>query len=467
MKAIILLSFCFLSQTISTQITWSEPIFVSPEDFGNFYPRISLSNTNEPLVTWGGVDHVYFSKKDGEAFSAPIKINNDSTKAFVESWTGADFASQGDHIYIGFMHKDWGKKTYFAYSSDGGNSFSAPKLIENYPDSTSRFPTITIDPDGNPIIAVMKMSSDGKSPHYVVRKSNDLGNSFFNESDVGNEVGAAGEACDCCPASITNNGIHTALLYRNNDNNFRDIYCGLSENFGASFENGFPVDNNEWKIFGCPSSGPDGVIIGDTIYSVFMSQSNCYFSKTNILNGKLESIAKLGPDPIKGSQNFPRISHDGNSVAICWKDVFDGQRLIVAYAENITDGSEFVFDTLHQQSFHSADIALVGNEMHVVWQDLSSNQVLYSKGLYNLISDINPEQKNEALLLYPNPATEYIHTNLNELLESYQIINSLGEIVQNGVVRGPISIHTLLHGAYYFIGKMEDGSMIRVPFIKI
>jgi hypothetical protein len=74
-------------------------------------------------------------------------------------------------------------------------------------------------------------------------------------------------------------GNTVVMPYRDNDNNIRDTWVGVSNDGGASFTSGMDVDQQDWLIMACPSSGPDAFIIGDNIYSTYMSgASGIYFS---------------------------------------------------------------------------------------------------------------------------------------------------------------------------------------------
>jgi hypothetical protein len=71
--------------------------------------------------------------------------------------------------------------------------------------------------------------------------------------------------------------------------------------------------SNNWQVFSCSASGPDGVIVGDSLYAVYMSGANgntrVYFSASSILNtsgGFGNEIT--GAFPGLGVQNYPRIA---------------------------------------------------------------------------------------------------------------------------------------------------------------
>jgi hypothetical protein len=444
------------------KLIWTDPIDIAPKTFGNDYPRV-VDNNGNPVVTWGGNDRVWFSRLNGSVFTDPIQVNNDTTNAFVASWTGPDLDCRNDTIYACFMHRDWGRKSYVVRSYDGGQSFSAPLLVENYPDSASRFPTVTIDQKGNPLVAIMKMDLNGRHPHYVVRKSYDQGDSFVEEENVGGWSGQDSEACDCCPASIKATEENVAVLYRDNLDNIRDIYATVSTDYGETFDNGFAVDDNFWQIFSCPSSGPDGVIIGDTIYSVFFSRKYCYLSRSSISEGELISMNKLGALSQNGTQNFPRIDNYGNQVAITWREFANGNKIFIAYSNDITSGKTFLYDTVYFQTCSTADVAIGESGIHVVVEDLSDGTVKYMKG--SLLTSGNTNVEIEDAGIYPNPASNRLMLEDHDRYEFFEIFTSDGRCIMSGNSRNVIDISSL-NSAFYLIALHTEEKTIKKIFLK-
>ncbi len=113
----------------------------------------------------------------------------------------------------------------------------------------------------------MLLFSDAR---YVVSRSTTYGTSF--SADV-LASGTAGDVCDCCPASIVSSGSTAVMLFRNNVSMIRDMWAGVSTDGGLTFPGLMAVDTTNWMLMSCPSSGPDGFIIGDSLYTVFMSTS--------------------------------------------------------------------------------------------------------------------------------------------------------------------------------------------------
>ena len=465
MKFTLLTLLAFLSLQLTAQnINWSSPIDVSPSTNGNKYPRIVNNTAGEIFVSWGGNNNVYLSKNTGSGFSNAVQINNISTPAYVADWTGPELDVKGDSVYVVFMHNVWKQKTYLSRSFDGGQNFSSPTNLENYPDSTSRFPCVAISPNGQPLISFMKMDTNGKHPHYVFRESTDFGTTFGNEKVVGNTSGPTSEACDCCPGAIKAVDNKVAVFYRDNLNDIRDIYVGVSSNNGNTF-NDFAIDNNAWFIQSCPSSGPDGAIIGDSIYSVFLSGNKSYLSRSSISGGSLNAIEQLGATAGATNQNYPRIDNNGNKTAVVWRGISGGTKLMFSYTADISNGTFEIQDTLVTNSLANADLAVTANAVHVVWQDITTGTVKYSKGTFGP-SAVNDISKDIELSLYPNPAKSNLEIKTTTEFVAVKIYNTSGQIISENAFAPSLDISKLANGNYIIELITDIGAVARQSFSK-
>lgn len=465
MKYALLTWLALLSLQLTAQnINWSSPIDVSPSTNGNKYPRIVNNASGEVFVSWGGNDNVYLSKNSGSGFSNAVQVNNTSTPAYVADWTGPELDVKGDSVYVVFMHKVWKQKTFLSRSFDGGQNFTTPTNLENYPDSTSRFPCVAISPIGQPLISFMKMDTNGNHPHFVFRESSDYGTTFGNEKVVGNTSGPSSEACDCCPGAIKAIDNKVAVFYRDNLNDIRDIYVGVSSNNGGTF-NDFAIDNNNWFIQSCPSSGPDGVILGDSIYSVFLSGSKSYFSRSSISGGAMNTIAQLGATAGANNQNYPRIDNNGTKTAIVWRGIRGGTKLMFSYTADIANGTFEIQDTLNTNSFSSSDVAVTADAVHVVWQDNTTGTVKYSKGTFGP-SAVNDISKDIELSLFPNPANSNLAIKSTREFTTVKIYNTSGQIVSESAFTPSVDIANLASGSYILELITNKGAVARKPFLK-
>jgi hypothetical protein len=421
-----------------TDITWSASVDVAPASNDNLHPRLALDGDGNPLVLWGkSSGEAKFARWNGSAFTMPVSLNPMDAAVFTSSWAGPDIASSGDTVYAVFKQSPEDEGVIFIVrSTDGGMSFGEAVQVENIGDSLSRFPTVAIDGNGNPVVGFMKFNSEFGDAQWAVARSNDMGQSFNADAQASGWGDAT--VCDCCPGGIVASGDNVAMLYRNNAGNIRDTWAALSNDGGMSFPDGVNVDQQNWMLMSCPSSGPDGFMKGDTLYSVFMNGSSgtnlVYFSKTSMTD-----VSSDGGTPLTGdfsglnSQNFIRIANDGNAAVIAWKQVVSSQsQLALLYTSEITSGWPTEYSIPVPMHVVNVDVAMSGNEIHLVWQDDNSGTVKYMKGTVSIPSNISRALAYDGLNVYPNPFTSNLSFSFaakNSNLWKIQLTDVTGQVV--------------------------------------
>jgi len=424
MRHILLTMICLLSVAADAQtITWSAAVSVAANTFANQHPRVVVNAAGDPVILWGksSTNSAYFSRWTGSAFSMPMQINPAGVSIFSSSWAGPDIASKGDTLYV--VYKGEPEDTggiYVRRSTDGGSSFGMQVRVDNtLAGNSTRFPSISTDVAGQPIVAYMQFSVGFTSARWVVAKSMNWGTGFMTEVLAS---GFNGEpVCDCCPGTVVSSGSTMAMLYRNNWSNKRTSWTGISTNGGVSFPAGMEVDNTNWNISACPSSGPDGVIVDDTLYSAYMSGAGgakVYYSKS-----KLSSMQAGPATPIVGmsmgidGQNYPRIASDGKAVAIVWKQQENNQGQVgLLFAPNVQDGFpawEKVITNSNGNYIENADVAIKAGVVHVVWEDVVSGTVKYQKGTFTP-TGVGKTIRTDALILSPLPANEALFVGFKD-----------------------------------------------------
>lgn len=472
----IALAFCI---SANAQITWNMGMNISINTNGNMHPRMALDRLGNPLVVWGKMsdESVYFSKWNGTMFTIPVKLNPSWMTIATASWQSADIASHGDTVYVVVKRTPETSNTnrIFIFTSfNGGNSFNAPVQLGFIADSISRFPTVTTDAIGNPIVAYMKFNNSFMDSRWVVSKSSDFGSTFSSDIKASG-WGSSAEVCDCCPGAIVSSGNKTAMLYRDNNKNMRDIWTGISNNNATTFPSGFEVDNNNWMVMSCPSSGPDGVMIGDTLYSTFMSSGSgayrTYLSKSSISTGVVSSVTTL-TGTIAGltQQNYPRIATDGKAMAIVWKQNVSGiAQLPILFTNDIANSLPTSYDTVDLVNITNADIAMSNGKLYVVWQDDGSGTVKYRSGTYTQSTTGINETNAIRISLYPNPvsSTLTLQSNVDLQKAEINIFNLMGKSV---VTQYKISNSTLniaeLNNGIYFLQVSVNNRLFTQKFIK-
>ncbi|OWY23296.1 T9SS C-terminal target domain-containing protein [Sphingobacteriales bacterium UPWRP_1] len=448
MKASYILLFFILSVAANaqTQLSWSIPIAVANTDFGFYRPHIALSENEFPVVLWGNgaTAAIYVSQWQPAGFTTPTRVNPEGTEAFTSNWAGPDFAATDTGLFV--VYKQLPEETsnlWIAHSYNNGQSFLPPIDVDAQ-GFVSRFPTVTIDINGNPLVGFMKFDSGWDNPRWAVTRSADAGFTFLPDVPAGDYSG--GEACDCCPGNIVMHGNTVAMQYRDNLDNLREMWTGISTDGGVSFPTGAKIDDTHWIINQCPSSGPDGYIVNDTLYSVFMSKASgknrVYYSALHLPSKTLaysQTFTQNAANLL--SQNYPRTAQRGQVTATVWEQrVNNGKQIMLACNTGNLYPMNFTLDTLafstNNSAFENPDVVISDHQIHVVWQDNLSQTVKYVVAEFEppVISSTpapNPsllpiavwqsDNGNELYITLPN---SYTHSNTQ-----IQILNLAGNVL--------------------------------------
>lgn len=89
-------------------------------------------------------------------------------------------------------------------------------------------PTVIVDDMGNQIVGFMKFNTGFGDARWVITKSTDMGNSFATDVKVSGWSAPGAPVCDCCPSLVGCEGNNVALVNRDNNNNIRDTWAGIS-----------------------------------------------------------------------------------------------------------------------------------------------------------------------------------------------------------------------------------------------
>lgn len=421
-----------------TGIFWNLPFDIASSASGNNHPRITTDANGNPLVVWSHANRAMFSRWNGTAFTTPVLVNPPGIDVAGASWMGPDIASHGDTIYIVFKQVPENVDTCHIFctrSFNGGFTFDSPVQVDNIADSLSRFPTITTDESGNPVIGFMKFNAAFLESRWVVTRSSDYGLSFTVDTKASGWSSPTSVICDCCPGAVVSSGNTVAMLYRDNNSDIRDIWTAISTDGGNSFNGGMNIDQNSWVINACPATGPDGVIIGDTLYSTFMSgaggNSLVYRSATSLsgMTGS-QSIELTGNFSGLSQQNYPRIASDGTALAIVWKQRVNGvDQCILRFSEEAGTFATAEMDTVDIDNVTNADVALAGGNIFVVWEDDASGTIRFRSGSYSSSNNLNYTEFENFVSIYPNPTISLVQFRSEKIVDEVLVYNLLGEIV--------------------------------------
>lgn len=453
---------CFFTIAISAQssIVWEPAISVATSNYGNAHPRISVNGSGEPVIVWGNYDEAscIFVRRNGNSFSTPITLNDTAISIFATSWAGPNLAAKGDTIYVVMKQLPEEQTPILITSSfDGGLTFNQPVPVDLIAPDFSRFPVATIDDAGHPIVGFMKFGPLLRDGLWTVTRSNDHGQTFTPDVFAGNWSG--GVACDCCPAALVSEGNTVAVMYRDNLNNIRDTWAGISYDNGQTFSAGTNIDQNNWMQMLCPSMGPDGIILNDTLYAVFASGAlgpmKSFLSKTSLSNVQCSGSNELVSG---GNQTYPRIAHSGNAAAVVFKQSVNGSgQAVVCFYSDITTGNPLFRDTIATAAVINADIALSNGKIYVVWEDGASGTVKFKSGDYSQSVSINEPANKRSFICYPNPSdgnTLFLSLDGSNEEVLVDITDVTGKLIRNEIVKfssGQAKLSTALSSGSYLV----------------
>jgi len=470
---LVILSINSLSISYCQSVDWGAPISVAMGSmYNNIYPRVTLTENDVPVVSWmnNNNNKIYSARWNGATFNLPNTLNPNGVLPFIASWAGSEIASSGDTVFVTFS-TDFSQtsKVYTVRSLDGGVTFQDTVRVDQIGTDTPRFPTIAVGLGGNPVVAFMQLDASFGNAEYAVTRSMNGGTSYM--PSIIPSLGAVGTVCDCCPATIIAEGNQHVLTYRNNDNNIRNMWASFSSDGSTSYPVSSEIDQTDWMIMSCPSSGPSNVISGDSLISTWMSDGKVYVGSTNLNNQQNGTQRQLFAADMN-TQNFPIIAGKGDTLGIIWQGyVSSSPKLFFTSSVTGTSGLGNDIDTItgiFSGSQTRPDLAYANGKFHVVYSDNNGNDVKYLTGIVNQSAGISDyEQASFSMYVSEFDGVSIIHIESQFQQDvSIQVVNSLGQVLVKNKLdlnEGKNTIvlaNGLIKGMCFIVITNEIGEMI-------
>lgn len=468
----------FISQSTAQSASWNAPVNVAlGTTYSNIYPRITLTSGDNPLVIWGngGQDKIYSSRWNGTGFTTPISVNPLGTVPYLATWTGAEIASSGDTVFVVFstdpsMAMD--AHVYTVRSLDGGVTFQDTVRVDQIGTDVPRFPSVAVGLNGNPVVNFMRFDASMTDPEYSIARSVNGGGSYL--ATINPTASVTGFVCDCCPASVAASGNRQVLLFRNDDNNIREMWGCYSNDGSASFTAAAEVDETNWSVSSCPSSGPSGVIVGDSVVTTWMSAGDVYISSASLTNQQVGTHRQLFPMGV-GIQNFPVIAGKGDTLAVVWQGM-NGSSTDVFFTYSVTGtaGLGVNIDTLTQGTSGAQtrpDIQFSNGKFHIVYSNNVGTNVVYLQGTIDPASlNVNESLAKDLIQIFTvqNDGKTMLQVKSElETMASVQLINAAGQqvsLTKQQFSKGVSAVSVpegIQKGIYFVVLETKEGRVYK------
>ncbi|GEM_PF-365655 len=219
------------------------------------------------------------SNDGGDSFEPPVMISEAAASVSSHGENSPTLAISGMQSYALWeqSREDGGTDLMFARSIRSGRNFEKPiRVTDKTTPSSNAFSYLGIAPNGD-IYAVWLDGRDrhagghgshGSSGVYIA-KSTDKGATF------GKNIRVAANVCPCCRPTIAFGAKgEVYVAWRAVDEDIRDIVIATSLDQAATFGQPVRVAFDNWKINGCPHTGPSMSVKGNRLYITWFSEGD-------------------------------------------------------------------------------------------------------------------------------------------------------------------------------------------------
>jgi hypothetical protein len=203
------------------------------------------------------------SHDGGEHWMAPQRLNAADSTVNSSSENAPQLISKAMYAYALWMDRSEANGSRILLARSSGMDAKPPvgvSVTDKLPTDTSYsgFPSLGLAPNGD-IYAVWldgrEKTASGTFDVYLSR-STDNGLTFDKNVKV------ASMSCPCCRPTLAfgpNGKVYVAYRHVYADgaeDNLRDMAVATSDDFGEHFKDSVRVNQDHWRILGCPESGP-------------------------------------------------------------------------------------------------------------------------------------------------------------------------------------------------------------------
>ncbi len=448
---------CTFALSAQTLVQWSDSIVISSTTLPITAPRIVFLGDGTPLVTWGTSGNparIWCARYENNSVSTPVSVVQSSIQPALFGFGGYDVAVAGNKIYIVFESSQQG--ILLSKSSDGGLSFEPPVTVQGaVSGGYNTLASIVVDGSGNPVVSYI-FEKNGAT--YQVRRSTDGGQTFL-DAVIGNAPSPGGMVCECCTSDMLASGDSIWMIYRNNNQNRRDIWVSRSTDLAASFDTATDVDSTDWVLNFCPIAGPRMARAGDSLVTVWTSGAS---GKGRIYMSTLHAGTMQFGDQIAfpaqldaNVQSQADITASGDTIGL----VFVEKSREIYFHYSIGGSNALPSQsTLFKDGTHTLQYPAINfrnGVFHLVYADPTSDKVLYRRGVITQSSPSKEPALPLSFEIYPNPGNGIASVKTRgEIIQAFMVTDVHGKIVQHRELAPNENLDINLEGApdgLYFV----------------
>jgi hypothetical protein len=379
------------------------PVRVSAENRDAAEPSLAAGRDGTAYVVW--IEHgpnkdadVFIAHLDGEGrmTGVPVRVNPKAGEA--KGWRGdpPTVAVAADKtVYVGWTARlageGHGNTLYLSASRDEGRTFEAPvKVNDDDKPASHGMHSLAVAADNRVYVAWLDernvAPSSGQMPgmnQKTMEHKEPNSEVFFAHSSDGGRTFSpnqrlANEACPCCKTALAvgpNNQVYAGWR-QVLPGDFRHIAVASSVDGGQTFAPPQVVSDDNWKITGCPVSGPALVVAGDGVLRAVWytaggrGQAGLYWAESRDQGQTFSARKLLAEGEVRGNPSL--LLDDRHNLLAVWESDDEKEARILSArlaADGITTNGTPLADSAELPS-----IATTGEQLFVGYIISSQDQ---------------------------------------------------------------------------------------------
>jgi len=251
------------------------------------------------------------SEDGGDSFKPPVWVSEQGEPISSAGENSPAFSWTPDWLYAAWTEKG---DLRFARSQRGAPFQKSAKVTDKTTDTFSGYPSIGVAPNGDVYIVWIDTrpqpeSGDKETYSLYMARSTDQGRTF------GENMRVAIDICPCCRPTLAFGPNGKVIVF------WRHIYPGpihdmtvaTTTDGGTSFSPSQRVAADNWKIDGCPDSGPTAVRSGNRVYVAWLTEASPKINGVRL--SWSDDAGKTWAPAVKASKNILDANHPAMSVA--------------------------------------------------------------------------------------------------------------------------------------------------------